>query len=113
MQQKGIISHTCIKMKRTGTKDHILYNFVYIKHKSKEYESMLLETKVVIMFGQIRSDWKWHAEWGKVGSGVTACSVSLSGPGYTGVCNLWKLCQLEIVWYVHFCIICYTIIKGF
>lgn len=65
-------SHTHnTEIKRPGTKEYILYTFDYLKYNNKQYWSMLLEAKVVIMFGQTRSDWKWHEEWGKVVSGIT------------------------------------------
>ena len=41
---------------------------------------MLLEAKMVLMFGEIRREWKQHGEQVKVGSGVPVTFWFLSGP---------------------------------
>lgn len=40
---------------------------------------MLLEAKMVLMFGEIRREWKQHGEQGKVVSGVPVTFWFLSG----------------------------------
>lgn len=37
MQQKERMHTHNIEIKRPGTKEYTLYNFVYIKHKNKQY----------------------------------------------------------------------------